>query len=520
MPPLFCSRNIKMDQIWVYSLTLSSIIPLILFLISKMYKKQNKKAPPGPKPLPIIGHLHLIKQPLHRFLQQLSSQYGQFYSLRFGFRPVVVISSPSIVEECFTKHDIVLANRPRLLVGKHLNYDWTTLGAVSYGPLWRDLRRVVTLEFFSNIRLNLLSHIRREEVGLLAKDLFKQGKNEFVEIEMRPKFSELSFNVIMRMVTGKRYFGAEAEGLEEAMVFRGIARDVSDLSGASNLVDCFPFLRWFGVWELEKKMLEVRKKMVDFLDCLIDECRNNKSEAGFDAQNRTPLIYKLLNLQESNPLSYSDQIIKGIIMIMLTAGTDTTSVTLEWALSLLLNHPHILEKARLEIDASIGKDRLVEETDLHNLPCVQNIINETFRLFPAAPLLVPHEPSEDCTIAGYYVPKGTMVLINAWAIHRDPKLWEDSLSFKPERFEGKHGDEYKSKLVQFGLGRRSCPGASMANKVLGLTLATLIQCFEWENIGQEKVDLDEGFGLSLPKAIPLKAMCKARQNIIDILAQI
>ncbi|XP_074321676.1 cytochrome P450 81Q32-like [Silene latifolia] len=509
-----------MNQITIYTLTLSAIIPLILFIISKIYKKQNKKTPPGPTPIPIIGHLHLIKQPLHRFLQQLSSQYGQIYSLRFGFRPVVVISSPSIVEECFTKHDIVLANRPRLLVGKHLNYDWTTLGAVSYGPLWRDLRRVMTLEFFSNIQLNLLTHVRVEEVRLLAKDLFKQGRNEFVEVEMRPRFSELSFNIVMRMVTGKRYFGAEVEGLEEAMVFRGIARDVFELGGASNLVDCFPFLRWFGVWELEKKMMDVRKKMDDFLDGLMDECRRNKSEVGFDAENRTPLIYKLLNLQESDPVSYSNQIIKGIIMIMLVAGTDTTNVTLEWALSLLLNHPHILEKARLEIDANIGKDRLVDETDLQNLPFIQHIINETFRLFPAVPLLSPHEPSEDCTIAGYYVPKGTMVLINAWEIHRNPNLWEDSLSFKPERFEGKHGDEYRLKLIQFGLGRRSCPGAPLANKVLGLTLATLIQCFEWENIDHEKLDMAEGFGLSMPKAVPLKAMCKTRQSIVHVIAKI
>ncbi|XP_074321675.1 cytochrome P450 81Q32-like [Silene latifolia] len=509
-----------MDQIWLYTLMLSSIIPLFLFFLPNLFRKQNKKAPPGPKPLPIIGHLHLIKQPLHRFLQQLSSQYGDIYSLRFGSRPVVVISSPSIVEECFTKHDIILANRPRLLVGKHLNYDSTTLGAVSYGPLWRDLRRITTLEFFSNIRLNSLSHIRLEEVKLLAKDLFNKGRNEFVEVEMRPKFSELSFNVIMRMVTGKRYFGPEVEGLEEAMVFRGIARDVFELSGASNPVDSFPFLRWFGVWKVEKKMLDVRKKMDDFLDGLIEECRRNGSEGGFDAENRTPMIYKLLNLQESDPVGYSNQIIKGIIMIMLTAGTDTTSVTLEWALSLLLNHPHTLEKARLEIDTLIGKDRLVDETDLHSLPCIQNIINETLRLFPAVPLLAAHEPSEDCTIAGYYVPKGTMVLINAWAIHRDPNMWEDSLSFKPERFEDKNGDEYRLTLVPFGLGRRSCPGVPLANKVLGLTLATLIQCFEWENVGQEKVDLAEGFGLSMPKAVPLKAMCKARRSIIHTLASI
>ncbi|KAK9740550.1 hypothetical protein RND81_03G043800 [Saponaria officinalis] len=116
---------------------------------------------------------------------------------------------------------------------------------------------------------------------------------------------------------------------------------------------------------------------------------------------------------------------------MLTAGTDTSSVTLEWALALLLNHSQVLEKARLEIDLLIGNKQLVNETDLNNLPYLQNIINETPRLFPAVPLLSPHEPSKDCTIGGYHIAKGTMVLINAWAIHRDSNLWDDPLSFKP-----------------------------------------------------------------------------------------
>ncbi|KAL9237973.1 hypothetical protein vseg_012459 [Gypsophila vaccaria] len=508
-----------MDQILVYTLTIT-----LLFLLIKIYKKQNKKIPPGPRSIPIIGHLHLInKQPLHRLLQDLSSQYGSIYSLRFGFRPVVVISSPSLVSECFTTHDIVLANRPRLLVGKHLHYDWTTLGAASYGPLWRHLRRVTTLEFFSSRRLRSQCYIRAEEVIALAKDMMVESEDddEFVEVEMRPKFSALSFNIVMRMVIGKRYFGGEAEGVEEAKMFRGVARDLSELSGASNAVDCFPFLRWFGVSKVEKKMLSVRKQMDCFLDGLIQEFKRNRDEDGFDADNGRPMIYNLLNLQELDPVNYSNELIKGIVQIMLTAGTDTSSVTLEWALALLLNHPRVLNKARLEIDTQIGKDRLVEETDLQNLPYLQNIINETLRLYPAVPLLSPHEPSEDCTIGGYYIPKGTMVLINAWAIHRDPNLWNDPLVFRPERFEGRDGDEYKFTLVPFGLGRRSCPGASLANKVVGLTLATLIQCFEWQNIGgHEKLDLVEGHGLSMPKATPLKAMCKSRQTNIHLLAKI
>ena len=203
---------------------------------------------------------------------------------------------------------------------------------------------------------------------------------------------------------------------------------------------------------------------------------------------------------------------------MLSAGTDTSSVTIEWAMSLLLNHPEILRRARAELDDIVGEDRLVDEPDLINLPYLQNIINETLRLFPAAPLLLPHESSGDCTIGGFDVPRGTMLLANAWAIHRDPKWWDDPTSFKPERHESKEGDPYK--FIPFGIGRRSCPGAGLANRVMGLALAALIQCFEWERVSEELVDMSEGQGLTMPKLKPLEAMCRPRERMIRVLSEL
>ncbi|KAI6697287.1 hypothetical protein NL676_017406 [Syzygium grande] len=217
---------------------------------------------------------------------------------------------------------------------------------------------------------------------------------------------------------------------------------------------------------------------------------------------------------------YLDDIIKGQIQSMLAAGTDTSSVTIEWAMSLLLNHPDVLKKVHAEVDGVVGQDRLVDEADIHKLPCLQNIINEALRLFPPVPLLVPHESSEDCTIGGFNVPRGTMILVNAWAIQRDPKMWDDPTSFKPGRYEGLEGD-HAYRLLPFGMGRRRCPGAGLANRVVGLALAALIQCFEWERVDEEPVDLSEGTGLTMPKRQPLEAMCKVRQCMIaNVLAQL
>nr|XP_027087612.1 cytochrome P450 81D1-like [Coffea arabica] len=145
---------------------------------------------------------------------------------------------------------------------------------------------------------------------------------------------------------------------------------------------------------------------------------------------------------------------------MLTAGTNTSLVTIEWALSLLLNHLEVLEKARTKLDAQVGTDRLVDEHGLSNLSYLHNIISEKLWLYPAAPMLVPNESSDDCKIGGYNIPQGTILLVNAWAVHRDPNVWDDPTSFKPERFEGLQVQP--SKLIPFGMGRRSCPGSGLA----------------------------------------------------------
>lgn len=202
---------------------------------------------------------------------------------------------------------------------------------------------------------------------------------------------------------------------------------------------------------------------------------------------------------------------------MILAGTDTSAVTIEWAMSNLLNHPHALTQARAEMDTQVGQERLVDESDLPKLNYLQTIISETLRLNPAAPLLIPHVSSQSCTVGGYNIPSATMLLINAWAVHRDPKSWDDPTSFKPERFGSGNIEPYK--LLPFGLGKRACPGVGLANRVMGFTLGSLIQCFEWKRIGPEKVDMTEGDGLTMPKAQPLEAMCKARHFVNVILKE-
>ncbi|KAM0066608.1 putative cytochrome P450 [Helianthus debilis subsp. tardiflorus] len=193
---------------------------------------------------------------------------------------------------------------------------------------------------------------------------------------------------------------------------------------------------------------------------------------------------------------------------------------MEWSLSLLLNHPQVLQKAQNEIDKKTGKVRLFDESDMVDLPYLRCIINESFRLYPTVPLLLPHESSQDCIIEGYNIPRGTMLLVNQWAIHHDPKLWNEPERFNPERFEGLEGTRDGFKMMPFGSGRRSCPGEGLAVRMLGSTLGVLIQCFNWEPLSDNTIDMMEGPGVTMPKAEQLVGKCKRRLEMQDVLAQL
>ncbi|CAI0406226.1 unnamed protein product [Linum tenue] len=462
---------------------------------------RRRQLPPSPpSALPILGHISLLKHPIHRTFHALAQDHGPIFSLRLGNRLAVVVSSATLAEECFTENDVVFANRPELIMGKHIGYNYTTMTQAPYGDHWRNLRRIGAVEIFSAHRLNALLPIRREEVRRLASKL-AHGSHRRV-VELKSAFHELTFDTMMRMVAGERFYGdGDDRGSRE---FREVIKEVAARGGATNPGDFVPVMRWIDGGKFEKTVAELAGRMDSFLQKLIEEHRSKTEK--LDSANT--MLDHLLKLQESEPEYYSDQIIKGLVLVMLLAGTDTSAVTLEWAMSNLLNHPSLLVKAREELDRQIGEERLVDEPDISNLAYLQNIISETLRLYPAAPLLVPHASSEDCVVGEYHLPRGTMLLVNAWAIHRDPNLWDDPLSFRPERYENGGKESYK--LIPFGLGRRSCPGAGLAQRVVGFTLGTLIQCFEWERSSEEEVDMNEGKGITMPKEKPLEAICISR----------
>nr|XP_043635839.1 cytochrome P450 81Q32-like isoform X2 [Erigeron canadensis] len=497
-------------------LYISLIILLSSYLFTTIFRHKPTNPPPTIFPsFPIIGHLYLFKRPLYRTFAKLSSKHGPILHLKFGSRPVLLISSPSLAEECFTKNDITFANRPPMLFGKIIGNNYTSLAWSPYGDNWRNLRRLASIEILSIHRLNGLYDTRIDESKHLVRKLVNLN-----EVNVKSLFYELTLNIMMRMIAGKRYFGGDIpEVIEEGKRFREILDESFLLSGASNVSDYLPFLRVFGMKGLEKRLLMLRKKRNVFFEKLIEQLRALKTGNNKQKEKKN-MIEVLLSLQDSDPKYYTDEMITSFVLVLLTAGTDTSAGTMEWAMSLLLNNPQTLQKAQNEIDRHVGRDRLVDESDLNDLPYLRCIINETLRLYPAGPLLVPHQSSEDCIVGGYNVPQGTMLLVNQWAIHHDPKLWTDPEMFNPERFKGLEGTRDGFKLMPFGSGRRSCPGEGLAVRVMGSTLGLLIQCFDWERPSEKLIDMTEGPGLTMPKAEPLVAKCKPRLEMQNLLSQL
>ncbi|KAH7520253.1 hypothetical protein FEM48_Zijuj08G0124500 [Ziziphus jujuba var. spinosa] len=294
--------------------------------------RKYKNLPPSPPSLPIIGHLHLLKPPVHRAFHLLSQKHGPIFTLWFGYRRVVIVSSSSAVEECFTKNDIVLANRPRLLLGKHLGYNYSTLASSPYGDHWRNLRRISAIEIFSTSRLNLFLSIRRDEIRRTLCKLSRNSIEQFVKVELQPIFTELTFNIIMRMVAGKRYYGDELTDKEEAKQFREIIEEAFVYGGAANPGDFLPVLNWISRDGFEKKIKRLAKRADAFLQSLIDENRDRK-------ESKNTMIDHLLSLQESQPDYYTDQIIKGLIMGRLATVVNGENST-EVAIAVDLHNPH------------------------------------------------------------------------------------------------------------------------------------------------------------------------------------
>ncbi|XP_030440190.1 geraniol 8-hydroxylase-like [Syzygium oleosum] len=467
-------------------------------------KARPSNLPPGPRPLPIIGNLHQLGDLPHKSLAKLARTYGPIIKLELGFVTTVVISSPALAKEILQTHDAVFSNRmvPNSVMAH--DHDKFSVAWVPVSPLFRYLRKIYNSQIFSSKKLDLNQHLRSKKVQELITSVRKCAcAGEAVNI------SEAAFRTSLNAISNTVFSLDMMEPLHPARELKEVVWQIAAEAGKPNLADYFPVLKKIGL-RGPKHRLEVHfEKIFNIFDDLTQRRLQLRTETGSDKCN--DVLDNLLDLVEDKNETLDMSLVKHLCLDIFVAGGETTASTLEWAMTELLCNPEKLVRAQAELHQVIGKGKQIEEADIPRLPYLQAIVKENFRLHPAAPLLVPRKSGEDFIAGGFTIPKGAQVLINVWAMGRDPSIWDDPDKFMPERFLGSDIDVrgQNFELLPFGGGRRICPGLPLALRMLPLMLGSLINIFNWrleEGVTPENMNMEDKFGMAIQRAESLKAV--------------
>ncbi|CAI0393247.1 unnamed protein product [Linum tenue] len=502
---------------------------------------QTPRPPEPPGALPLIGHIHLLagsKDPACRILGAMTDRYGPVFSLKFGIHDLLVVSGSEIVKDCLTTNDRTLATRAGIPAGKYMGYDHAVFAVAPYGAYWRRVSKMATLQLLSSHRIGKLAGVRLSELGHFVRELYGRSRDGGLEsanksVNISEMLERLTFNTSLRMLVGKRFAeGAYAAEDGDARRYKEAVEEAVRLSGVFVASDALPWLEWLDLGGHVAAMKRSAKVIDEVVGKWLEE--HDRSEEGGDVDGDSDFMDVMLSSladdagDDASLSGHSTEtIIKAttlkfqIIMQTLTlTSSGSTSITVTWALSLLLNHPQAQKTAQHELDIHVGRTRWVQESDIPNLPYLRAIIKETLRLYPPGPLTGIREAMEDCTIGGYRVSKGTRVVINIWKLHRDPKVWGDPASFRPERFLTRHADvdvrpaagQSSFEYLPFSYGRRSCPAVNLGMRVVQLILARVIQGFDLATADGLAVDMAEGQGVALPKVKALEVVAAPRMG--------
>lgn len=487
------------------------LVATVLFLHSKMKKKLN--LPPSPKKrLPIIGHLHMMddNEAAHRTFARISEENGQLTIIYMGSRPTLLVSTAAMAEQVLKHNDQAFASRPFLTAGKTLGFDFKSIVFAPFGNYYKRLRRIYTVELLSPKRVALSQVLRQIEVkhvmGSVLADYQAGGP-----VNMTSKLQEMGIDNLVRMIFAKPHMGAtECLTREEMATLKAVVKEAVNLAGVIYAGDFIPLLDIYDFTGHKAKTQKLAARMLKIAMSLIEKHKSNDGP-NVDA-DKLNLVDILLSQQGDDKLP--DHAMAAVLFDFIIAGSDTTSVSIEWAIAELLHYPHYMKRAQDELDAVVGKDRVVDESDIKNMPFLQACVKELFRLHPAAPLGIPHFNLEATTLAGYDIPARTTVMINLWAIGRDPAHWDNPLEFNPDRFLGSDvtmfGRDFQ--LIPFSVGRRQCPGAGLGLAVVQLAVASLLHAFDWSTYNQkpEDIDMREKPGLVTPRMTDLVVNAKPR----------
>ncbi|XP_062030692.1 phenylacetaldehyde oxime monooxygenase CYP71AN24-like [Rosa rugosa] len=496
----FCE---ELNTSTVFNPFLVSLLLLFIFVLFSLSRSVEKlKTPPSPTRLPIIGNLHQVGTLPHRSLHALSKKYGPLMLLHLGQVPTLVVSSANMAKEIMKTHDSVCCSRPKSTAANILLYGCGDIAYSPYGEYWRQVRKLCVVELLSLKRVQQFEFAREEEVTELVKSIRKACLRKS-PINLSDMLSTTFNNILSRCVTGNRFVEENDNWFGEAS--RRLLVQLTTFSFG----DMFPCLRWIdNLRGFIASLKATSAKLDGFFDQLIEEHKTTKAEGMPETSDFVDILVKLQKDDILN-LDLTQDNLKAILQDMFIGGSDTTATALEWLMAELVRNPSVMKKLQQEVRRVVGKKEKIDVDDINQMDFLKCVNKETLRLHPPAPLLLPRETIAAVTLGGYYIPAKTRILVNAFAIQRDPKFWDKPEEFLPERFEDNSidfkGQDFQ--FVPFGGGRRGCPGLAFAVAGAEYVVANLLYWFDWklpnDNVSADALDMSEVFGITVHKKAPL-----------------
>ncbi|XP_009344943.3 desmethyl-deoxy-podophyllotoxin synthase-like [Pyrus x bretschneideri] len=515
----------------------TSLLLCILVIFWKRSRARGLKLPPGPWKLPIIGNLHQMVGPLpHHTLRDLAKKHGPIMHLKLGQLEAVIISSAKAAREVLKTHELAFAQRPIVLAAEVMSFGQGGIIFAPYGDLWRSLRKICIFELLSAKHVQSFRSVREEEVRNLMESIGSMSHKG-----LAINFSDRCCSFVNDVVS-KAAFGKKCKDQKE---FLSLLDESSKLASGFDLPDLFPSLSFLGfITGSIAAMKDVKSKLGTILENIINDHKikrskkdlkisNTSTTAGNDKAEEVEegeegnFVDVFLKLKESNKAEFSltTNQIKDVILDIFAAGSETSATTLEWVMSELMRNPRVMKRAQAEVRQLVlqfegKKSKVIEERDVQKMDYLKLVVKETLRLHSPAPLL-PREARDTVQIGGFELPVKSKVIINLWAMGRDPKIWgADAECFKPERFQGSSVDfkGFDFEFTPFGAGRRMCPGMSFGVTMVELALAELLYRFDWKlanGMNPNELDMTEIFGMSCKRKNALYLIATPHFTSVD-----
>lgn len=510
-------QSSKMQSQVPFSTTVLVLLPIstiLIFLACKLHNRLRFKLPPGPYPWPIIGNLHNLGAVRSRCFFELSQVYGPIVSVWLGSSLHVVVSNAELAKQVLKDNDEQLAHRHRTWSSSRITKNGKDLIWADYGPHYIKLRKICMLELLSPKCLETFRHVREDEVRAMIESIFKDcSKSQDYRkcLVVRKYLRSVAFNIITMLLFGKRFENEVGELNQQGLEIVAILANERKLGAYLPIFEENWWLRWV-LWFQSTAISRHLARKEKFTQA-IKEVHMLESKSNGVGGVKQHFLGALLGDQEKYELT--EDSVEGLLWDMITAGTDTIAISVEWALAQLIKNPRVQRKSQEELDRVIGLDRTMTESDISSLPYLKCVAKEALRLHPPTPLMLPHKANARVKIGGYDIPKGTTVHVNVWAIGRDPKAWPNPVDFRPERFieEDIDAKGHNFQLLPFGAGRRVCPAAQLGTNLVTYMLGQLLHSFCWtlpEGIQPKDIDTSEGPGLVSYMQTPLQGVPNLR----------